>query len=108
MSLMTFTKVSFGLMVATLASMLVTVANAASLPDAQTLSESTPQQLLAWIVVVEAGIIVAMAGALVQAYRNRVAALEHQVEACRKCASIIAEAVRTARREGAEQEARSA
>lgn len=70
--------------------MCATTAYAASLPSVEQLSTSNPSQLLAWAVVVESGIIVFLAGVVVQAYRSRINALEHQVKACRECASQIA------------------
>jgi predicted metal-dependent hydrolase len=97
MSLMLKTRCTFAVMVGTFLMMCLTVAGAATMPDADMLSKATPPELLAWAVVIEAGVIVAMAGVIIQAYRNRVKALERQVEACRECAKEIAEARRRMR-----------
>jgi len=86
------TRTSFALMVFTFVSMCATVA-VASMPDAKALAEASSSQLLAWAVVIEAGVIVAMAGVIVQSYRNRVKALEKQIESCRACATKVAEAI---------------
>lgn len=82
-------------MIGALISMTATVANGAPIPGAEELAHASSSQLLAWAVVVEAGVIVALSGVIVQAYRNRVRALEKQVEACRNCA--VREATQGAR-----------
>lgn len=71
---------------------LAATARAATFPSADELATASQAQLLAWMVVIEAGVIVALSGVIVQAYRNRVKALEKQIDACRVCAKEMAAA----------------
>lgn len=88
------TNIVLLMMIFVYAAMVSTVVSGSPLSDAQELADASAAQLLARAVVVLSGVIVVMAGVIVQAYRSRVKALEHQVEACRTCAKQIAEAVR--------------
>jgi len=93
MSLKQKTRYTMTLMVMSFMAMVAMVASASPMPSAVDIAGASSTQLLAWAVVLEAGVIVAMAGVIIQAYRNRVAALERQVDACRQCADKIAAAM---------------
>jgi len=93
MSLRRITWYSMTLMVAAFMAMLTVVAFASPIPSATEIADASSIQLLAWAVVIEAAVIVSMAGVIIQAYRNRVAALEKQVEACRTCATELSQNV---------------
>ena len=81
-----------GVMVCVLVMMILTVA-ASPVPSVDDLEKASAMRLLSWAVVLEAGVIVALAGSIAQAYRSRVAALEKQIAACRACSEKIAEAI---------------